>query len=362
MWLYGLMITKDDHDVFDEWCCSQLALYDAVVCLDGSESDGTAAIAGRYSDRLVYLHERDFEIPHKTDHGLRAVVHAEIVRRFGTDHWVMCCHADEFCYHDPRTIAALAEASGYDSVSWLTPHFYPHPSELPDWPARRHLPVTEQFRHYHWSYFGDGWPWAEDRLYKNGPGVAWDGVTHMNVRPRGVEKLAPFHPILRHYKVVSLDLDRYQRAGHATLYRGHWVGQEHRTGVSFAVERVEDFFVAAAPKYTRCSRFDGTFAHTWNMGEEFRPGAGGRTPLFPPFVRGDGRPALAPAAGAADGAPASPCEGGARGDDPSTILRGATAPPPHPPRPQGGGTGPRPPPLTPPSQGGENCPPRHPRW
>jgi glycosyltransferase involved in cell wall biosynthesis len=271
MRLYGLMITKDDPTVFAAWCHDQLALYDAVVCLDGSEADATATIAARYAERLIYLHERDFDIAHQTDHGLRAVAHRELVRRYGTDHWVMCCHADEFCYHDPRKMAALAEAGGYDLVSWLSPHFYPHPSELPDWPARRHLPITEQFRHYHWSYHGDGWPWAEDRLYRNGPGVAWDGVTHMRVRPQGVGRLAPFHPILRHYKVTSLDLDDYEPDGGVTRYRGHWQGQAHRTGLAFAVRRVEDLFVAAVPPYTRCDRFEGTFPHAWNMGDEFRP-------------------------------------------------------------------------------------------
>ena len=36
----------------------------------------------------------------------------------------MCCHADEFCYHDPRKIVQLAERGGYDLVSWYSPHFY----------------------------------------------------------------------------------------------------------------------------------------------------------------------------------------------------------------------------------------------
>jgi hypothetical protein len=57
-----------------------------VVCLDGSESDATALIAAEFAGRLVYLHERDFRIEHKTDHGLRRVAHDEIVSRFGAGH------------------------------------------------------------------------------------------------------------------------------------------------------------------------------------------------------------------------------------------------------------------------------------
>src|SRR5713101_573161 len=155
MKLYGLMITKDDEAVFEEWCRDQLRLYDAVVCLDGSGNDITERIAARFSDRLIYLHERDYRIPHKTDHGLRRVVHEEIVRRFGVDNWIMCCHADEFCYHDPRKIAGKAEADGYELVSWESLQFQPHPDDLTDWPRRKDLPLLERFRHYHWSYRGD---------------------------------------------------------------------------------------------------------------------------------------------------------------------------------------------------------------
>ena len=106
MRLYGLMITKDDAEIFSDWCRDQLRLYDAVVCLDGSTTDQTAWIASAYGEQLVYLHERDFTIAHNTDHCLREIVHGVILQRFGTGNWIMCCHADEFCYHDPRRIAA----------------------------------------------------------------------------------------------------------------------------------------------------------------------------------------------------------------------------------------------------------------
>jgi hypothetical protein len=271
MQLYGLMITKDDEAIFADWCRDQLHLYEAVICLDGSATDATAHIASGFSERLLYFHERDSDIPHKTDHGLRAVVHREIVRRFGTGNWVMCCHADEFCYHDPRKLAALAERQGFDLVSWYSLHFLPHPSELTDWRTRQKLPVPERHCHYHWSYRGDGLPWCEDRLYCNRTVVSWDGVTHGSVRPHGLARMAPFHPILQHYKVFTTDLAWYEAGGRSTFYRSHWTGTPHRTGLAFSVRRLEDLFVSAIPDYARCDRFDGTFRHSWNMGEEYRP-------------------------------------------------------------------------------------------
>jgi glycosyltransferase involved in cell wall biosynthesis len=268
--LFGLLITKDDHAVFADWCRDQLGLYDAVVCLDGSESDATARLARQFPDKLHYLHERDFTIRHKTDHGLRRVAHQETVRRFGVGHWIMCCHTDEYCYHDPQQMALKAEHEGFDQVSWFSPHFYPHPDELPDWPRRRLLPLSERFHHYHWSYHGNGFPWLEDRLYRAMPGVEWDEQTHGNVRPHGLKKPAPFHPIFRHFKVAIADPAWYEREDRCAHYRHHWQGLKHRTGLPYRVRTLEDLFVRSVPDYAHCDRFEGRFDHPWNLGEQCR--------------------------------------------------------------------------------------------
>ena len=271
--VYGLMVTKDDEAIFGDWCRDQLPLYDAVVCLDGSGGDATARIASRFADRLVYLRETDLDVPHRTNHGLRRAAHGEIVRRFGPGHWVMCCHPDEFCYHDPRTAAARADREGCDHVRWLVPHFYPHPSEWADWPTRRQRLIPDRFRHYHWDHRGSGLPWVEDRLYRCGPGVAWDARRHDSVRPGGLTRPAPFAPTLRHYKVLDPDPGRYEVNGTSSRHRGRWEGAPDRPGVPIPVRRAEDLFVAAVPGYGRCDRFDGSFPHAWNIGEEFRPGS-----------------------------------------------------------------------------------------
>jgi len=279
MKLYGLMITKNDHEIFAEWCRDQLPLYDAVVCLDGSDSDRTANLAAEFRSRLIYLHERDYSIAHQTDHGLRQVVHQEIVRRFGIDNWVMCCHADEFCYHDPRKVVQAVAPRGYNLVGWHSLHFVPHPSELPDWARRCRLPVRQRFRHYHWDYRSSGLPWVEDRLYRNGPLVAWDSVTHGSVRPCHLDRVAPVRPILCHYKVFTTELGWYQPEGGKSFFRHHWAGQRHRTGLPFRVERPEDLFVDAYPDYGRCDCFDGAIRQPWNIGEEFRPDSPAALPV-----------------------------------------------------------------------------------
>jgi hypothetical protein len=270
MHVFGLLITKDDHEAFGDWCRDQLPLYERVVCLDGSTTDETSRQARDFSMRLIYLHERQFDLPAKTDHGLRRVVHSQLVKWFGARIWIMCCHIDEFCYHDPRKIAAIAECDGYDLVSWFSPHFYPHPSEIADLSQRLQRPVQERFQHYHWGFRGNGLPWIEDRLYKAGRDVTWDATTHGSVRPHGLSRPAPFHPIYRHFKVCTVDLAAFELDGTATRYRGHWEQQEHRTGLPYRVERLQDLFVPSIADYSHCDRFDGTFPEPWNMGEEFK--------------------------------------------------------------------------------------------
>jgi glycosyltransferase involved in cell wall biosynthesis len=269
--VYGLLITRDDHQIFSEWCDSELHFYEHVVCLDGSESRETAEIAKKYQKKLLYFHEREFDIPHKTDHGLRHIAHTIIQDQFGPDHWIMCCHTDEFCYHDPRKIARLAQSYGADQVAWYSPHFYPHPDDLRDWEQRRLLPITERFRHYHWDYFDSGFPWVEDRLYKASQFVHWDSKLHGSVRPNGLRQSAPFHPILRHYKVVIDDTAWYDTTNTSAHYRHHWPGQVHRTGLPFSVTKFEDFFVTSIPKYHRCDHFLNHFTHPWNIGDEWCP-------------------------------------------------------------------------------------------
>lgn len=270
--VYGLLLTIGDAELVEAWCEDQLQFYEAVVCLDGTQDDSVARVVSRFPS-VVYLHERDADIAHKTDHGLRKAAHIELLRHFPTARWIMCCHPDEFVYHDPRKIAARAESEGYDLVSWYSPHFYPHPTELADLPARLQKRPQDRFEHYHWSYLGNGCPWIEDRLYRAGRGVEWDGKTQGSVRPLGLFAPAPFHPIFRHYKVINVAVGDYEVAGGSSYYRDRWVGQVHRTGLAFPVSRAEDLFVSHVPKYERCDRYQGWFSQAWNMGDSYCPDA-----------------------------------------------------------------------------------------
>jgi hypothetical protein len=127
----GLMITKDDHVVLHEWLEANMPFLDGLVLLDGSQGNASRDIVHRFRAaerpggrplRLHYMHEEDEATfqrdPAKTDQTLRRAVHRRIRAVFGSGVWVMLCHPDEFFYHDPRAVAAAAQAEGADHVFW----------------------------------------------------------------------------------------------------------------------------------------------------------------------------------------------------------------------------------------------------
>src|ERR1051326_8858781 len=183
----------------------------------------------------------------------------------------MCCHPDEFCYHDPRKLAWKAESEGFDGVAWFSLHFLPHPEDWQTWEQTASQRWTNRIRHYHWDYQGTGLPWQEFRLYRNGPRVAWDRETHSSTQPHHLESVAHFHGILKHYKVVTLDPSWYDSAGgQAAYFKTHWDSLPQRTGLAFPVKKLQDLFVASYPGYGRCDLLQESIPHSWNMGEEYR--------------------------------------------------------------------------------------------
>ena len=266
----GLLITKDDDEIIEEWFFDNGHFFDGIACLDGSRSERTRRAAGCPAN-VSYLHEDQFQPLDRTDHGLRAVVHQALVQRYGPNGWITLCHADEFFYHDPRRCCAIADEEGSDGIAWYAVHFLPHPNDLAHWSELRDQPPQKRFRYYHWDFNGNGQPWLEFRSYRNSTKIRWDSLRHGSTQPEGCSHVAAFHPAYRHYKVYTIDPHWYLTDGARTLFRHHWTETpEGRTGVPWPASRSEDLFVAQYQPYRRCDYFKGSFDHGWNIGEEYR--------------------------------------------------------------------------------------------
>lgn len=98
----------------------------------------------------------------KNDQTLRAVVHEKIRELYGHGRWIVLCHSDEFFYHDPRRIAAVASAASADHVFWYALHVLPHPSEQERYDRGGKEPLVQmRFQHFHHNYRNKGHPWME---------------------------------------------------------------------------------------------------------------------------------------------------------------------------------------------------------
>ena len=268
----------------------------------------------------------------KTDQTLRRVVHRRIRSVFGSGVWVMLCHPDEFFYHDPRTVAAAAQAEGADHVFWwalhsltltltltlnltlaltltltLTRwalHVLPHPSERAAYEGGGddNALVQRHFRHFHHSFEGGGRPFLEGRLFRDSRGVQY-GRAHFQTLPAeglsapwrqlGAEWLSTWHgtaesaaiqgPAYLHYKVVEPDPSHYverrfpsqQNPGSTFSY---WARRHHfdgggaaPVGLSTDVSSVGGFFLDHFENYAACTRFSGCLrAQPWSLPEEYR--------------------------------------------------------------------------------------------
>ena len=371
----GLMITKDDHAILNEWLEANLHYLDGLVLLDGSEGNSSREIVDRFASprglRLHYMHEASspalvwqqirravlaqlatlksrgwlsralaalrtrgeqlicsgphgrlqcgrkarpsrrlwglqhhtqVQDPAKTDQTLRRVVHRRIRSVFGSGVWVMLCHPDEFFYHDPRKVAAAAQAEGADHVFWWALHVLPHPSERVAYEGGGDALVQQRFRHFHHSFEGAGRPFLEGRLFRDARGVQY-GRAHFQTLPAeglsapwrqlGAEWLSTWHgtaesaaiqgPAYLHYKVVEPDPShyverRYPSQQHPGSTFSYWARRHHfdgggaaPTGFSTDVSSVGGFFLSRFENYAACTRFSGCLrAQPWSLPEEYR--------------------------------------------------------------------------------------------
>lgn len=272
MALFGLLITKDDDSLAEDWFRENANLFDEIVCLDGSSGDATRSAAAKYSN-VIHLHEHDWPMLQKTDHGLRDLPYQLIAHRHGVGHWITLCHMDEFFYHDPRECCKRAEREGADSICWFVLHFLPHPSDLTDTSRVSSLSPCEWQQWFHWDYQGSGEPWVEFRSFRSSADVYWIPNRHFSCKPEGSGlKIASFKPTLRHYKLPSINMDDFEQSTNGMLFKRRWMNVSFgRTGVPWLARDWKELFVDSYDGFLRCDQFTGKLDYHWNIGEEYRP-------------------------------------------------------------------------------------------
>lgn len=274
--LYGILEVKDDGNITKEWFQRHLRMFDGLVVFDGSSNDDVKI----YVDELpnvIYTHENEHKRKYYTDSEHRGIATSILNSNWGTNNWVMVCHSDSFYYHDPRSMALLAEKDGADHISWFALHVLPHPTEYQTFLEYPMLEVHIKFRHFHWYGPSKGGTFTEHRMFKNADHLDF-GVEWCSGPPLGVKHLWYKHPAYLHYKIPNPSLSSYDKNGrHKSHFKDVQLSKKDPfyknlvkktknaempgVGVSWQINQVKDFFVdkyVGKPKYSVCTRFNGT--------------------------------------------------------------------------------------------------------
>jgi hypothetical protein len=231
MKLYGILITKDDDLIVEEWFQENHHRFHKLAVVDGSKSGLTENIARRYPN-TIYLRDPQTHITDQTlrKHGWDAIA-GEIER----GDFVAICHVDEFYIHDPR---AMMVEGAFNIVLWLPLVMLPHPSEAEAWIKSPNKSPRPHFRHYWWRTTQT--PHCEHRMFRYVKEPFWN--TELTVKGCGViphnyfsETVCTATPLYLHYKIVNLSAEAY--AGDGNLKKSSL-----NTGLPKPVEGISDLF------------------------------------------------------------------------------------------------------------------------
>jgi len=244
MKLHGLLITKDDDLLVDDWFTENHATFDSIVVVDGSTTDITRRCVERY-ENTTYL--RDPE-SHITDQTLRKHGWDELRKTAELGDWIFICHVDEFYIHHPKTLMGVDG----NVMFWLPMVILPHPSEAPNWIVSKDKRPRQLFRHYWWR--NKQFPHCEHRMFRYVKEPIWNTETRRpscGVIPHNYynETYCALAPLYYHYKCYNLSLSAYSDGG-------GFLRSQLTTGLPRPVKDFDDLFFYDERPFT-----DGYFAY-----------------------------------------------------------------------------------------------------
>jgi hypothetical protein len=234
--LHGLLITKDDDLVVEDWFKEFHNTFDSIVVVDGSTSSLTKNVCSLYSN-TVYMRDPKCHI---TDQTLRHHGWQELVKIAVEGDWIYICHVDEFYIHDPR----LFLHSQGNVALWMPLVVLPHPSEAPSWITAQKKNPRSLFKHYWWRR--GTLPHLEHRMWRYVKEPFWNielrqpscgTIPHNYLTERVLSEV----PLYFHYKCYDLSMSAYRTDGSSAK-------SSLNTGLPREVHGFEDlFFYEAKP-------------------------------------------------------------------------------------------------------------------
>jgi hypothetical protein len=203
--ILGLMLTRDDIDMLDDWLTIHKKYFDKIFCLDGSLEFKIESKNILLKHNVIYLHDHEYPNLIKNDHSLRKLVFEKIKYFIKSenkldefDYWIVLIHPDEFYLFNIKNIINLAYTKKSNLIKFNSCPNAPQKREVNEWKNKKTYKI---FKHF--LFPGH----IEDRIFKYNENLYYDNITHSNVLPHELDKKNTFNGgKIIHYKIYNLEL------------------------------------------------------------------------------------------------------------------------------------------------------------
>jgi hypothetical protein len=233
--IIGLMLTKDENEILEDWLSLFYTWFDRIFVLDGSDNNKSKKILNKYD--LNYYNQKDFDIK-ITDHGLRKVPFEEIKKYIKkeneeTDYWIELIHPDEFYQRGFSKSINRAYIENKNVIQVNNCHNFPHVSEIEKWNKFKTYKV---FNHFVYPGF------QENRIFKFNQNQYYDENTHSNILPYNLKKsILEYKMIVYHYKIITVEPKNYSTNG--DVKNSSWSNLRKHYPDNHIFNKIEDFFL-----------------------------------------------------------------------------------------------------------------------
>lgn len=219
--IIGLMVTRNDEIIIEDWLNKYRSWFNELFVLDGStfNNEYIKDILLKYNTK--YYNEKEFNLKVFNDQSLRGCIYNEIQKYISknednyTDYWIVIAHPDEFYLEDFDFIISKAYNINSELIIFKALHNLPHISEKNDYIISNSYKVFNHFIHNGINTY------KENRIFKYNKNLEYlndkKGVIPYNVNNNN-SKI--FFPNYLHYKILSINLNNYDIKG--TIKKSRW--------------------------------------------------------------------------------------------------------------------------------------------
>jgi hypothetical protein len=239
--LIGLMLTRDDVELLEDWLIKYRKSFNDIYALDGSINYKEKSKEILLNYNVKYYHDELFNFTNKSDQVLRGVIFDEIKKNIQNndnynDYWIVCIHPDEFYIENLNQVIQKAYNVNTEVIIYNALHNFPHVSEKEQYLKENTYKVLNHFIHNGSNTF------KENRIFKYKNNLMYSS-SHVGVLPFNVNytNSQKFHPNYLHYKIQTINTNDYDENG--TIKKSVWSGLASHYPPNHKFKTIDNFFL-----------------------------------------------------------------------------------------------------------------------